>query len=71
MTLHGRLVSALWLVVLGSLLVAFTLTWAALNEMHRTYPPVIKTNAGFRFTALDPDTGLPVTRAQWIDEATR
>lgn len=36
-----HLYAALWLVVVGSLLVAFTLTCAALVEMNRTYPPVI------------------------------
>lgn len=63
--------AAVWLIVAGSLLVAFVLSWAALVEMNRTYPPVIETNAGFRFTALDPVTGQPVPRSQWIEEATR
>lgn len=38
----ARLWTALWLVVLGSLLVAFVLCWAALLEMNRTYPPAIR-----------------------------
>lgn len=36
-----HLVAALWLIVAGALLVALTLTCAALVEMNRTYPPVV------------------------------
>lgn len=68
-----RLLTALWLVVLGSLLVAFVLTSAALVDMNRTYPPVIegRTEWSVRFHAVDPDTGAAVSRDQWISEATR
>lgn len=49
-----RLITALWLVVLGSLLVAFVLTCAALVEMNRTYPPVIKVPERIEFRMENP-----------------
>ncbi|HKZ21022.1 MAG TPA: hypothetical protein VJQ57_13050 [Acidimicrobiia bacterium] len=66
-----RLYTAVWFIVAGALLVSFVLSWAALVEMNRTYPPVIDVPERMHFTALDPDTGLPVPRAQWIEEAVR
>lgn len=42
MTIPPRLTTALWFIVLGSLIVAFVLMWAVLIEMNQTYPPVIE-----------------------------
>lgn len=63
------LIAARRFVVLGVLLVAFVFAGAALVDANRTYPPVVRTNAGFTFTALDPVTGLPVPRSEWTARA--
>lgn len=67
--MERSLITAIWFVILGALLVAFTLTWGALTEMNRTYPPVIKVPAGMHWNAFDPVTGEPVTRTEWIERA--